>query len=87
MCVCVCVYVACVGECLHVYVCVCIFVCVCACVACVLHVRMCVSVWRARERTCAICALHGQLLSRIDNRGELISKYRPTDTNLAQRSV
>ena len=41
-------YVACVGECVHVYVCVCIFVCVCVCVACVLHVRMCVC---ARERT------------------------------------
>ena len=81
-------YVVCVGECVHVYVCVCIFVCVCACVACVLHVRMCVSVWRARERASYshdLCS--GQLLSRIDNRGELISKYRPTDTNLAQRPV
>ena len=80
-----CVGDVCVGECVHVYVCVCIFVCVCACVACVLHVRMCVSVWRARERTSY--SVRFVLWTTLDNRGELISKYRPTDTNLAQRPV
>ena len=81
MCVCVCVwvYVACVGECVHVYLYL---------YACVLHVRMCVSVWRARERTSySVRFVLWTTLVEVDNRGELISKYRPTDTNLAQPPV
>ena len=72
-------YVACVGECVHVYLYL---------YACVLHVRMCVSVWRARERTSySVRFVLWTTLVEVDNRGELISKYRPTDTNLAQRPV
>ena len=73
------VYVACVGECVHVYLYL---------YACVLHVRMCVSVWRARERTSySVRFVLWTTLVEVYNRGELISKYRPTDTNLAQRPV
>ena len=53
------VYVACVGECVHVYVCVYICMRVCMCCVCVACAYVCVCVARARTHIlqCAICAL------------------------------
>ena len=76
-----------VNVCMYMYVCVYLYACVYVLRVCCMCVCVCLCGARANAHltVCDLCS--GQLLSRIDNRGEPISKYRPSDTNLAQRPV